>query len=425
MTKTSNKIFKPAVCICCNRVLTTNQSLKRHQTTCKLYLQQLAKQNAQKEIEKLAQELEASKVQNQELADKIKTVPQPTTTIINNTYNHYNNSTQNYQQNNMLHVARESIDRLVPITTELLANMVHSSLSQSTQSSTFLNNIDTLSETWMQGPLKNSVMVTDTARKIAHWKDGDQDNKSIRDPFCDALSKKLQNAIEETKLNEYNAYLAKELASERAVEIAIPAVDSQLLVAHLKSKEVKNLGKSLVKFAPTAASKIISHIETLKMFSVFKQHIQESYKAKIMHIVISSASNIGTLWFVQHLLVKHPEVVTAKKQPETSNLVFMVANDKKYKCTWTPNQFLDFVKDCILELGALSEQVLFFAESLRGVKEFAYLFEAPDQVKINFQNFSDWLMYDRLNTADLSKETINKYQQYENQLLFMVNASVN
>ena len=430
-SKLSKPLVKQAECISCQRVLTTNQSLKRHQSTCKLYLQYVAKQNAQKELEnaqkeidKLALELEASKVQNQELADKIKEVPASTTTIINNTYNHYNNSTQNYQQNNMLHMARESIDRLVPITTELLANMVHSSLHDSRQRSSFLDNIETLSETWMQGPLKNSVMVTDTARKIAHWKDGDQDNKSIRDPFCDALSKKLQSAIDETKLNEYSAYITKELSSDHAIDIAVPAIGSQLLVAHLKTKEVKDLGKSLVKYAPTAASQMISHIETLKMFTSFKRVVQESYKIKVMHIIISTASNIGSFWLVQHLLAKHADDVHVTKQADGGNLVFMVANDRKFKCTWTPSQFMDFIKHCILELGSPTEQTLIVAETLRNIKEFACLFDSKEQVRQNFQNFNDWLAFDRMSTTYSYKAEKTAIQQYENQMLLTINASV-
>ena len=406
-------------CQYCQRVLAKQYNLNRHLKTCKLYLNHAVQQqlslNKQQEIDKLALELEASKMQNQQLFDKIQTVP-TSTTIINN----YHTNIQNYQQNNMLHVARDSIERLVPITSELLANMVRSSFAEATERSQVLDSIENLGQSWMHGALKNSVIITDTARKIAHWKDGDQNNKTIKDPKCDALSQKLQNAIDPAQLDAYYSFL-QNVSTTDPLNRGVEAVNGQMMVLALKHKQAKELGTNLIKYAPNGAVKMIQDDVYHKQFVLLRSIIEASCKEKILHIMISDASQISAFWLVQNLLPKISEFVTAQKHPEDNNsLIFVVKHLKPnpHVQTWSGQQFLDLIKESICDIGLFTEQFLYVAEAARVSKDFNRLMESSEQIKSNFINFCKWVHHDRTKATN-----VEFIEQYETQLLSMIYAN--
>ena len=402
------------ICTFCNKVLGSKQSLQRHLKTCKQATAHL--------VRSLNEELVQTKQQAQELSEQIKAVPAPQTVIhnhiVNNTNNTYNCTSQT--QNNTLMFARETFDRLVPITTDMLDNMVNATFDDAEQNFEFLNDLENLSSIWMQGALKNSVIVTDTSRKIAYWKDGDRNNETIRDKTCDALSLKLQNAIKPETLNQYSAFLQREsvLDRDRQNEYALEIVDSSLLVDSLRQKNSKKLGAALVKFAPSSGTRSIIDQSTKTLaqrFPQLQQLVLSSFQQKIHLIVCNPPDQIGMLWLVRHIIqpqsyLNTDNVVSVRKvqKEDVEELMFVIQNS----VTISSVEFLDAVKEILHGMTQLECFALYAAQNTVCNK-------SAEEIQRHIKNFFRWLEIDRTNTSN-NQQTKEFLAQYEEQLLMAV-----
>jgi hypothetical protein len=207
-----------------------------------------------------------------------------------------------------------------------------------------------------------------------------------------------------------NLYLQHQAQQE------INRISSELQESKTQTQELINKIQNL----PTT----VIHNTTVNYNNYYNLHnnntlrslIAASCKEKFLQIIISAPANISSFWFVQHLLPKISEYVTAHKNPDDNRLVFSVKHSEPH--VWTEQQFLDFVKESICDIGLFTEQFLFLAEAACTSKDFNLLKEKPEQVKSNFDNFCTWMQYDR------SKQTnVEFIEKYEMHLLSMIYAN--
>jgi hypothetical protein len=319
----------------------------------------------------------------------------------------------------MLHLARDSIESLVPVTTEMLAKMVHSTFRSATNESFLLSDLDNMTQSWMRGPLKDSVILTDSSRKVAHWKDGDQNNKTIRDPKCDGLAQKLQKAIDPTQLQPYYNFLMQAPATDQGRDNPIEVIKATSNVMGLMAQNVPELGGVLVKHVNTAATKCITDSSKQQPKILFPQMYQllvQTYQTHMLQIVTNAPAQIGYNWFIQQILVPHAQSLNVCLR--TGNKLVFRTSGKEIPA----EQFLDLVKECITEhhKGDLVMELFLHLIGLckQQVNTAAFL---PcldlQQIRENVGHLDRWLKFDRVLSTP---EDIEFVVQYESQLLEFV-----
>jgi hypothetical protein len=323
-------------------------------------------------------------------------------TVVNNI-----NHSKNYTQNNTLLNSRLQVDSLVPVTSQYLNNMVTSSLKKAQLSNKYFQTFDELCESWVDTDLKESLLITDHSRGVAHWKDGDQNNKTIKDPKCTMLAEKLVNSIQPKDLQEYSEYIVAETeASKTDVDKFLKIANTSLLVGVLKSNDknmLKAIAPGLTKFAKSYLQSINSCEELKKRFVPLVTSIESGYGENITKLITSDAQTIAAVLFVP--LLHNP--VNALSIIRKRSYMFRLGSQAKTAAEIHISHFFDFVRLCIIETyGVLSKQCLLTIKCT--------MKSLDPHIDTNFQMFADWLAFDR-----------SKQRAADDPLLFQIDAFEN
>jgi hypothetical protein len=423
VNKTSGWASKaPVICTFCSKQFSNKFSLQRHQESCKpqsedVQLQLLKKELETKDvqtenlllkqkIENLQHECEL-KAQHAEEIKKIVQTTQPTTVInnVHNVHNVQNSSRNSYTQNNTLIASRQQIESLVPISSDSLTKMLQSTFDKALQSKVVIETLESLCDKWVTNELKDSLISTDVSRGIVHWKDGDQNNKAIKDPKCLLLSEKLTKVLTMKMLREYLLFLQSEGKAVAEIDPyeATKFIKSQLLLTNLTAQTrdnevIKEIGPLLTKYTKSTSQptdNLLDFAEYKKQYNSLTVAIETVYSDNIFEIVSSPPEKIGRVW-LQPLQQKRLLTFCA-------DCVHLVHPDSKQNL----QHFLDFVKFCVIEAFDQPNKQLLTSVKLHlkqpGVTN--------DQIEPNFYKFVEWFCFDR------NKERRMGICEYEHQLL--------
>jgi hypothetical protein len=400
---------------CKNKQLTEQkiQLEKEHASALALYEKDKQLISQSKELEKHQSVVE---IQAQHIEDLKKIVHEVKPSIVNNnnTTNIHNNSNNNmsrnnYTQNNTLNSSRQQIESLVPITTQALTAMVEETFKKYLDNRVISVSYEDLCNIWLNKTLKDSVIVTDTSRGVTHWKDGDKNNRTIKDTKCQLLSEKLQQAIKPdlNVLNNYSMFLNKNVDDLKTTDVdaCVKSIETQLVITSLKSQNkemIKDLGPTFTKLARSFIDPADNLSENKKKFDKFVKLVEATYSSNIQDIITKPPQDIA-----QNLISK---LLPALQRTESC---FTLTNESKQSVQLNAEQLLDFIKYCIVEaFDYPTNQLLIFAVAVQTPR-------SKEETMKNFQQFSDWLSFDRHKERTNDKEQLT-YQQiceYEHSLL--------
>jgi hypothetical protein len=420
----------PEVCSFCSKSYANKYSLKIHSANCKV--KHSTNVNATGASEAIVRIDGVCNIQDLQQIVK-NTVEQMDLkpTITNNTTIINNNRTYN-TQNNTLIASRETIDSLVPITNQYLNRMVGSTFQKAAKDKHVLNDLKHLCYSWITGPLKDSIVVTDHSRGIAHWKDGDQNNKHVKDPKGNALSTKLQQALQPDCFEEYAKFVNDELEDKKTTDIdaSLRLLNSMQIVKSLEFKANQDLAANLIKHAKNGSNKIL--LSDAYKFEKIKNVIQTVYKDQVIPMIIGFPKAVGENWINKVILecnsqaTKHACIqIVCVSEDSPNDLEFVVrSDDNKASFTYDCNQFLDFFKTCIADTVGLPEEQ--FMICLKFMMKTACFNVDEPQVKLNFDRFCEWIAYDRCKerNTDKDQEQFLRILDYESSIVEQISAEI-
>jgi hypothetical protein len=446
----SNVKQEMQVCKFCDRCCANKYTLEKHWLVCKSKAQFDAQEVSLKEVESSVSEMHKQYIENMNTLTTLVHDVQAKVADIKPTVNIVQNNSRSYTQNNTLIATRESIDSLIPITNESLNHMVHSTFKSALDDHLIFTNVDDIARYWVERKLKDSIVVTDQSRGIAHWKDGDQNNKHIRDPKCDALSNKLQQAIQPGSLTEYSSYILDQTNKNQTdASATLPLLNATVLISSLQTKTANDLGANMIKYVKNGATKTL--IDDSQRLGVLRKHIQTVYSAYIIPIVCSSAQVICSLWInkiisttvapvqrapaMLEMLGNTSMIVTDTVTPvrlvtlkvddhlnQTKEIMFHLrTDDQKGILKYKAEQFFDFIKTSIVSMFDIPNQhVLLCAFYNKQNANLVHLLDTTEQqIHQNFNKFTEWLTYDRYKERTYEHEIHQKTRicEYEKEML--------
>ena len=374
----------------------------------------------EKEAEALLYKREAE-LQAQHIEDLKQIVQTTKPTVINNnnsTVINNNNRNTSYTQNNTLNAGRQQIDGLVPITTQGLSDMVQATFKKFLESKILGINYQDLCVLWICKDLKDSLLVTDTARGVTHWRDGDKNNKAVKDVKCHLLTEKLQEVCNQNVIGSYFDFLKKtNEGNTNDIDKYVQITNTQLLLVSLQSKKaqlVKEFGPMITKYARCVIEPADFFCENKKKFNTFVSLVEREY-FNFKTICVSSPDEIS-----ERFMSKLVAAITVQTIPisETTTVEnkFQLTSDSKESIVFSAPQLLDFIKYCIVEAYDYpTKHVMFSAlELFPDANE-----EQMKQLKANFSQFVEWFRYDRYKERDTQAlQTLHQsITEYEDKLV--------
>jgi hypothetical protein len=434
-------------CTFCQKVLANKFSLERHESQCKSKQmhekqQQMQRDHAaaivllekDKELIRLEQEkkvlekdieLEKQKsaveLQAQHIEDLKQIVQTTKPTVINNnnsTVINNNNRNTSYTQNNTLNAGRQQIDGLVPITTQGLSDMVQATFKKFLESKILGINYQDLCELWICKDLKDSLLVTDTARGVTHWRDGDKNNKAVKDVKCHLLTEKLQEVCTQNVIGSYFDFLKKtNEGNTNDIDKYVQITNTQLLLVSLQSKKaqlVKEFGPMITKYARCVIEPADFFCENKKKFNTFVSLVEREY-FNFKTICVSSPEEISER-FMSKLVAEIIVQSIPISETTTVENKFQLTSDSKESIVFSAPQLLDFIKYCIVEAYDYPTKHAMFSalELFPDANE-----EQVKQLKANFSQFVEWFRYDRYKERDTQAlQTLHQsITEYEDKLI--------
>lgn len=303
-------------CSFCNYVFTKLYNLERHHVKCVSKTQQVLSQQvlsqqvaeAKEEASKIKTELMVTKVECQfqkKVADffqqQLETAKAPTTinNITHNINNVYNNNRSYTQQNNFL---GDNFEKLIPITEKSLKENFKQVFDEARMNKHYLTSEKEIGFKLTSGPLKESLICTDASRGIVHWKDGDNDNKHVKDPLCLSLSNKMFHVMTNNYdvVDDYKNFLNEKQDSfniNTMPKEAMDCCDSTDMIKQLsKSDTITKIGKIMSKSVPSELTFVKKEYKLEKLYSLLEKLV---YK-KPYEVLLQSASAIAN-WFLKAL----------------------------------------------------------------------------------------------------------------------------
>ncbi len=408
-------------CEFCNKEYTNKYTLEKHLPRCsqkKLHDQaeKLKYETALEHAVTVAELKTANTLKDQHIEDLKNIVKEckPTTTVINNINNNYS---KNYTQNNHVYSLKEQMKNIVPITDEQAFKMFENTIGLSMQRNQSLNSLEELTRSWVQYYLPDSILVTDPARGIAHWKNGDKNNEHVKDPNCNELAKKLQQAIGVERIDEVIEYIKQKLQSNTGdIDTALRLLHNQQLLAEFKAKTCNKLGPMLTKNAKSCAVQAAQSMQHHKQYiSEFVGLVESVYKTNMLYIIFSSPRDVNRIW-LQPVCNEAKQLSIGERQPvptqDTKEKEFKLTTTNKTKPTlrWTTSQFLDFLKYCIVQaFDVPNKQLLAVADCMKQKSMCSELFDNKEQASKNFEQFCEWLTWDRFK----ERATLEEQQKHQ------------
>ena len=284
-------------CTVCKKVFARQVYLENHykNTRCNVSIIQQIQAN---------QQVQTVKEALTETAQLLMKHIGPTTinniTNINNTNNNiYNNNRSYTQQNNFL---GENFEKLIPITEKSLKENFKQVFDEARMNKHYLTTEKDIGFKLTTGPLKESLICTDASRGIVHWKDGDNDNKHIKDPLCLSLSNKMFNVIANNYdvVDDYRNFLHEKQDSFNINTIpkeAMDCCDSTDMIKQLsKSDTIVKIGKIMSKSVQSELTFVKKEYKLDKLYSLMEKIVFENPH----EVLLQSASAIAN-WFYKVL----------------------------------------------------------------------------------------------------------------------------
>ncbi len=382
MTRSHNETNPSNVCGKCNRQLSSRNNREKHEKKCNaLVTEETVKVIVEKAIKE--QQLQ---VQPQQIINHITNI----TNNNNGDTNHYNNNGTYTQTNNIL---TSSLDNLKPITNRGIVEQMKQMFAEVTQERKLLLTSKDLGEKISSNVFRGSLMTTDASRGVMHWKDGDDNNKPIKDLSCAILSTKMYNALLDKKDEvtasyvEYIDSLTNNIDENTGEERCLDFHNSRKLISSLDNEDtMKHIGKFISK------TPVIPKLKQIYKLEKFLNVLKEFFYEKPYAFMFQDSNGVG---------------VSIKKALETygnftinEDEINLVDDDKK-KIKIQKFSFFEIIKECF---NSIPNNIFIFYEHhhLDFPKNFETIkiyVESKDTARNNSKSYQKWL-HDELNESE-------------------------
>jgi phage FluMu protein Com len=397
LTKTHKDEEKSSlICKVCNKTLASKFSCLRHEAKC--------------EEKKTVEQLKSSQTN------------QPTPTIVYNITNHNDNSIHNhnnvYNTNNTSYNNHTNnnlkvyIDNLQPLTDKTIANVFKEIFNTSLANHVVLQEKE-LTSKLTHSDLLNYLITSDASRGITHWKDGDQDDKHIRDEYCKTLANKIYNLSlhEQPFFQEYLQFIENELERFDHNIQDVKYLQKLLFTRKFFRKMAKSVhtledvGKLISKTMKPALKDEHEKHKKLKepSLSMVKEALRRSYNAQPYKYIMQEPEYLG------NTLKEHLEEFIEDIN-ETS---ISLKDDEKSTVMLKYDQFFKIVKDELKDEGCYDFSFKFFLSS-SNIRTYKNYIESKEKATENFEQFKKWV-----------EGTLENDENFEKRMLKYINMKVN
>ncbi len=291
-------------CLFCQRKLSCHNALLRHQKTCKEkddnnvdHLKSMLKQNdihtksLEKQLSKLKEESEQKHLhyQNKHLQERLKDKDE-FVKYVQKHENKFLNNINNSNNKNITNNFNISMDSIPAITNEWLQYLFSFVMQESHQ----ITSTDDIVRIMEKHGLTDRIHLNDSARMKISWKDGDNDDKLVKDIRGNQLSKKTKDACSQQMIELKNYLLEKmkglDIMSNEFIKYRDIVGCFDLM--RCDEKTIDDIGVSMVKSTARNASYITTNEEEQKL-SKLTSIIETFVKDNILLFIISNKNNIS------------------------------------------------------------------------------------------------------------------------------------
>jgi hypothetical protein len=392
-------------CSICGNNFAKTYTYKRHMITCNAKNQVMTQRI--EEVSKIKTELLVKEVECQyqkQISDllqqhieTVKVTAKAPTTInnITNINNVYNNNRSYTQQNNFL---SDNFEKLVPITEKSLKENFKQVFDEARLNKQYLSSEKDIGIKLTTGPLKESLICTDASRGIVHWKDGDNDNKHIKDPLCLSLSNKMFNAIANNLelVDDYKNFLNEKQDSfniNTLPEEALSCCDSSVMLNQLaKSDTIAKIAKTIAKNVPSELTFVKKEFKFEKLFTLIQQALIDSPHK----VLLQNASGISK-WFF-NILQSYGYSTKVEK-----DYMISLKDDENTIILLTQKEVLTILRNAFERI----ENYAFTAKTYlsKGIFPLIFSTKMVEDVEIcedNFKKFDSWIKEEDIESFEKS-----------------------
>ncbi len=362
----------------CNKQYSTKSNRDKHESKCTNTVNNIVVDT----MKELAKEVKSLKEQQQQVQPQ-QIINNITNNITNNNgdVNNYNNHGTYTQTNNIL---TSGLENLIPITNKGIVEQMKQMFADVTQNRKLLLSPKDLGEKISTNVFKGSLLSTDSSRGIMHWKDGDDNNKHVKDPQCAILSTKMYNALLDKKdevtapYKEFVDTLRNNINQDTGFERSESYHASSALLTSLDNEEtMKAIGKSISK-AP-----VIPKLKQTYKLDKFVKILKDLYHEKPYIFMFQDSNGVGV--GIKKALEIHCEFSINDDE-------IILIDDDKNKIKMHKSSFFDLVKECLLSFSShfsfLTQYFLNFPNNYETIKRYV---ESKDVAKTNAANYHKWL----------------------------------
>jgi len=381
-------------CTICGKVFAREIHLEKHykNTSCNASLiQQIQIQATQQANQQVQTVTEAVQL-------VMKHIGPTTINNINNITNNnvYNNNRSYTQQNNFL---SDNFEKLVPITEKSLKENFKQVFNEARLKNHYFTSEKDIGFKLTTGPLKESLICTDASRGIVHWKDGDNDNKHVKDPQCLSLSNKMFNVIANNLdvVDDYKNFLNEKQDSfniNTTQEEALSCCDSSVILNQLTKSDtsdttITKIAKAMSKSVPSDLTFVKKEYKLEKLCSLIEKIVYENPH----EVLLQSASGIAS-WFLKTL-----GTYGFTKNKNSDNLVTIIDDEgkilplsKKDVFNILRHAFEKIERYDIIAKVSLTSYYNTFVDKV----------ESFEDAQVNFKNFDLWIKEENVEAFERS-----------------------
>jgi hypothetical protein len=379
ITRSHNNEISSTICGKCNRDFSTRSNRYKHEKKCGV-------NNVEDTVKELVKEVKMMKEKQSQ--------PQIINNITHNNITHNNVSNYNgntYTQNNT-NILTSGLDNLKPITRQIIIDQMKQMFIEATQEKKLFLTPKDLGEKMSNNVFKGSLLTTDLSRGTIHWKDGDDNNKPIKDPQCAILSSKMYHALIDKKdeviapYSDYIDMLTNNINQDTGFERSNDLQKSRHLLDSLSEEDtMKIVGKALSK-AP-----IIPCIKQTFKLEKFQKILKDFYRGKPYIFMFQDSHGVGTS-------IKKALEAYGDFSANLDELTLKDDDNKKIKIS--TSSFFDIIKESFNSIPnyifIFLDYYLDFPHNFETIKIFV---ESKDIARTNSKIFEKWIN-NELNTDD-------------------------
>ena len=375
VTKTHGNNGSITICSKCNKQFSSRNNREKHELKCS------GNVHVVDTVKELVKEVKMMKEQQTQQPHIIQNI----------TNNITNNNGNTYTQNNT-NILTSNLDNLKPITRQIIIDQMKQMFIEATQEKKLFLTPKDLGEKMSNNVFKGSLLTTDLSRGTIHWKDGDNNNKPIKDPQCAILSSKMYHALIDKKdeviapYSDYIDMLTNNINLDTGFERANDLQKSRHLLESLSEEDtMKIVGKALSK-AP-----IVPCIKQTYKLEKFQKMLKDSYREKPYIFMFQDSNGVGSS--IKKVLEAYGDFSINEDE------IVLIDDDKK-KMKIPMWSFLNNVKECLNSIPGyifvFSGYYLDFPNNFNMIKIFV---ESKDTARTNSKVFEKWLN-DELNSDE-------------------------